>query len=319
MRKGEIEQLQRVTDQIGLQLESTALDLTAPPRVVLLEEASVPESADFITRIFLTGLASLVGLVLGGGGVILYEYMRNRLSSAEEVPQRAGVRLIGTLPWVGKTRKGRANEYRLAESVDSIRTLVLHGGRESPKVIMVTSPGEREGKSSVAANLAASIARADKRTLLLEGSLRNPSVHAALQLDPATPGMGELLRGETTLNEVIQPTAIDGLFAVTAGNVDYAALNAYSRSEFGRVMQGFRDSFDHVVIDAGPVLAYADTLLIGQRSDITIISAMRDVSNVAAITAAVDRLSSAGVRVLGCVVCGTPDSASKSGSRRLPA
>jgi len=319
VRKGEIEQLQRVTDQIGLQLESTALDLTAPPRVTLLEEASVPESADFLRRVFLTALASAAGLVLGAGSVILVEYMRNRLSAAEEVPRRAGVRLIGTLPWVGKTKKGRANEYRLAESIDSIRTLVLQGGRESPKVIMVTSPAEREGKSSVAANLAASIARADKRTLLLEGSLRNPSVHAALQLDPSTPGMAELLRGETTGNEVIQPTAIDGLFAVASGAVDYAAINALSRPELGRILQGFRDSFDHVVIDAGPVLAYADTLLIGQGCDVTLLAVMRDVSSVAAISAAVDRLRSAGVRVLGCVVSGTPEATPKAWSQRLPA
>jgi len=73
------------------------------------------------------------------------------------------------------------------------------------------------------------------------------------------------------------------------------------------------------VIDAGPVLAYADTLLIGQGCDVALLSAMRDVSSVAAISAAVDRLRSAGVRVLGCVVCGTPEATPKAWSQRLPA
>ena len=317
-RKGEIDQLSRVTDQIGLQLEATSLDLTAPPRVTLLEEAVVPVGNDTLKRLLLAAIAGLAGVTFGGGLVVALEYLRNRLGDAGEIPSRIGIRVIGTIPWVGKSRRGRANEYRLAESVDSIRTLILQGNRESARVILVTSAGDREGKSSVAANLAASIARADHRTLLVEGSLRNPSVHAALQLDASTPGMAELLRGETTNNEVVQPTAIDGLFAVTSGAVDYDAITALSRQDFPRIIQGFRDSFDHVVIDAGPVLAYADTLIMGRQSDIAIIATMRDLSSVPATLAAVDRLRSAGVRVAGCVLSGVSDSGTGN-AKRFPA
>jgi capsular exopolysaccharide synthesis family protein len=317
-RKSEIDQLARVTDQIGLQLEATSLDLTAPPRVTLLEEAVVPGGNDTVKRLLLALMAACAGGSCGGALIVGLEYMRNRLGDVGEIPSRIGVRAIGTIPWIGKTRRGGANEYRLAESVDSIRTLLLQGNRETARVIMVTSAGEREAKSSLAANLAASIARSGHRTLLIEGSLRNPSVHAALQIDAATPGMAELLRGETTNNEVVQPTAIDGLFAVTAGAVDYDAITALSRQEFPRIIQVFRDSFDHVIIDAGPVLAYADTLIMGRQSDIAILSTMRDVSSVPATVAALDRLRSAGVRVAGCVLSGVSDSGTGS-AKRFPA
>ena len=317
VRRGEIEGLQRVTDQIGLQLESSALDLTAPPRVTLLEEAPVPSSNDFLVRVLLSSLAGLATMVFSGGTVLLVEYLRNRLSAPEEIPQRVGVRVIGTLPWVGKSKRAKESEYRVAENVDAIRTLILNGGREAPRVIMVTSPGEREGKSSVAANLAASIARADKRTLLLDGSLRSPSVLGALQLDPTVPGFAELLRGEATANDVVQPTVIDNLFAVTAGNCDYAAINALSRQDLAKVLHQYRDSFDHVVIDAGPSLAYADALIIGQHSDVAVLATMRDVSLMPAISEAVGRLRSAGVNVMGCVVCGTHEKMPNSRARRL--
>ena len=314
-RKSEIDQLNRITDQIGMQLEATSLDLTAPPRVTLLEEAVVPGGNDTVKRLLLALMAAGAGGSCGGALIVALEYMRNRLGDVEEIPSRIGVRAIGTIPWIGKSRRGGANEYRLAESVDSIRTLILQANREVARIIMVTSAGEREAKSSLAANLAASIARSGHRTLLIEGSLRNPSVHAALQIDATTPGMAELLRGETTNNEVVQPTAIDGLFAVTAGAVDYDAITALSRQDFPRIIQGFRDSFDHVIIDAGPVLAYADTLIMGRQSDITILSTMRDVSSVPATVAAVDRLRSAGVRVAGCVLSGVSDSGTGSGKR----
>jgi capsular exopolysaccharide synthesis family protein len=317
-RKAEIDQLARVTDQIGLQLEATSLDLTAPPRVTLLEEAVVPGGNDTLKRLLMSIMSGLAAASAGAGLIIALEYMRNRLGDADEIPSRVGARVIGTIPWIGRSKRGRANEYRVAESVDGIRTLILQGSRDAAKVIMVTSAGDREGKSSLAANLAASIARADHRTLLVEGSLRNPSVHAALQLDAATPGMAELLRGETTPNEVVQPTAIDGLFAVTGGAVDYDAITALSRQDFPKIIQAFRDSFDHVVIDAGPVLAYADTLIMGRQSDVTILATMRDVSRVPSTIAAVDRLRSAGVRVAGCVLSGVSDSGGGN-AKRFPA
>lgn len=317
VRRSEIEQLERVTNQIGLQLESSSLDLTAPPRVSLVDEATVPTSNDGLKRVALTVITGLLGLALGTSTIVFAEYLRNRLNAPEEIPQRLGLRVIGTLPWVGKTRRGRENEHRVAENVDAIRTLLLHGASGAPKVIMVTSPGDREGKSSVAANLAASIARSDKRTLLLEGNLRAPSVHAALQLDPATPGLAEVLRGEAANNDVVQPTVIDGLFAVTAGTSDYDAINALSRPDLGKILRGYRESFDHVVIDACPVLAFADALMMGQHADIAVLATMRDMTSVPSIGSAAERLRSAGVRVVGCIVSGTRESPSKGGARRL--
>ena len=99
-------------------------------------------------------------------------------------------------------------------------------------------------------------------------------------------------------------TSIEGLFAVTGGVCDYAAISALSRPELARIIQGFRDSFDHIVIDAGPVLDVSDPLLLGQQSDAVILSTMLDVSRVPQVVAAVERLRSVGGRVLGVIVHG---------------
>jgi Mrp family chromosome partitioning ATPase len=133
-------------------------------------------------------------------------------------------------------------------------------------------------------------------------------VHLALGLDLRA-GLPELLRGEIGSDEAVQPTAIDGLFTVTGGACDYAAITALSRPETAAVIKQFRDSFDEVIIDAGPVLAFADVLLLGQLSDIAIVVTMRDVSRMPQVTSAVDRLRSVGIRVLGTVVNGVSDSA----------
>jgi capsular exopolysaccharide synthesis family protein len=306
-RKQEIEQLMKVTDQMGVQLNATEIDVGMPNRVELIEEASPPEGSDDLFRTMLSALAATAGLVLGGGAIVLFEYLRDRVSTPDEVAQRVGLRVIGTVPRVSRSRK-RPNDSHVSECVDGIRAVVSQTGREAPRVILVTSAVEHEGKTTFAAQLAASLARSGKRTLLLDGDLRHPNVHLALGLDLRA-GLPEVLRGEVSADEAVQPTAIDGLFAVTGGACDYAAITALSRPESAAVIKHYREGFDHVVIDAGPVLAFADVLLLGQLSDIAIVATMRDVSRMPQVTSAVDRLRSVGIRVLGAVVNGVTDSA----------
>lgn len=306
-RRAKIEDLDKVTRQMGQDLEMTAINLQAPNRVTLLEEASVPETSDKLFRTMVTILAGLGGLAFGAGMVVLVEYLRDRLSSSDEVPQRIGVRMLGTLPRVSRSLR-RGNAGLVAECVDGVRTQIMQTGRESPRVILVTSAVEHEGKTTFATQLAASIARADKRTLIIDGDLRHPNSHVALELDLG-PGLPELLRGELTPDEAVRPTTIDGLFAVTGGSCDYAAITRLSRPEMGRLIRHYRESFDHIIIDAGPVLAFSDSLLLGQQSDVAIVVTMRDVSRVPLINAAIERLRSVGVRVIGTVVNGVADEA----------
>jgi len=303
-RKQEIEQLMKVTDEMGVRLNTSELDIQMPNRVELIEEASVPEGSDRLFRIMLTSLAAGTGLVLGSGAVVAFEYLRDRLSSTDEVTQRIGLRVVGTVPKI--TRK--TNPGHVAECVDGVRAVIMQTGREAPKVILVTSAVEHEGKTTFSSQLAASLARAGKRTLLLDGDLRHPNVHLALGLDLRA-GLPELLRGEISNDEAVQPTGVEGLFAVTGGACDYAAITALSRSQTGSILAGFRESFDHVVVDAGPVLAFADVMLLGQASDVAIVTTMRDVSRVPLVMAAVDKLRSVGVRVLGAVVNGVDETA----------
>lgn len=298
-RKQEIEQLQSVTNEMGIQLNTTELDIQMPNRVELIEEATPPEGSDQLFRLMLTVLASGAGLVLGGGSVVALEYLRDRLSTVSDLTHRIGIRVVGTTPRINR----RTNPGQVAESVDGVRTVLTQTGREAPKVVIVTSAGEHEGKTTFASQLAASYARSGKRTLLLDGDLRHPNVHVALGLDLRT-GLPELLRGEITIDEAVQPTGVEGLFAITGGACDYTAITALSKPETGKKVTSLRDSFDHIVIDAGPVLAFADVLLLGQMSDVAILATMRDRSRVPLVVAAVEKLRSVDVPVLGAVVNG---------------
>lgn len=314
-RKQEITQLREVTDDMGVQLKKTELDIQNPNRVKLIEEATPPEGSDRLVRLMLSVMACGAGIMVGGGSVVAFEYLRDRLGCVSDLTQRIGMRVVGTTPRITR----RTNPGQVAESVDGVRTVLMRTGREAPKVILVTSAGEHEGKTTFSSQLAASYARAGKRTLLLDGDLRHPNAHVAISLDLRT-GLPELLRGEITIDEAVQPTGVEGLFAITGGACDYAAITALSKPETAAMIASLRDSFDHIVIDAGPVLAFADVLLLGQLSDVAILATMRDRSRVPLVVAAVDKLRSVDVSVLGAVVNGVdPPSVRRMYATPLPA
>jgi len=311
-RKIEVEHLQRVTDQIGIELESSSIDLNAPNRVTLIEPASVPHNSDRVMRFLIAFLAASGGFSVGAGLVLLADYIRDLISEPDDAARRVGVRVLGTFPLLSRVKDQSAYAGIMAECGDTIRTLISQAGRGVPKVILITSAAEHEGKTTFAAQLAASLARSDRRTLLIDGDLRHPNAHLALDLEMHA-GFPELLRGEIGNDEAVQPTSIDGLFAVTGGVCDYAAITAMSRPELAKLIDKYRESFDHVIIDSGPVLAFADALLLAQRSDAAILATMVDYSRVPQVTLAVDRLRSVGVRLLGVIVNGGYGPATRRG------
>src|SRR5206468_1146847 len=133
-----------------------------------------------------------------------------------------GLRLVGTVPPPPDARARAAAagadwQMVLTESVDVIRTLLLHGFRGGPaRTVMVTSAQGGEGKTSLAGHLGGSLARGGFRTLLIDGDLRRPSVHRVLGL-PQSPGLCELLRGQVAPDAAIRPTDVDRLSVLPAG------------------------------------------------------------------------------------------------------
>ena len=198
-------------------------------------------------------------------------------------------------------------ESLLSESVDNIRTRLLHAsGIESPRVIMVTSAEPREGKTTVASQLATSLARSGRRTLLIDGDVRNPTVHRVFDL-AIDPGLCEILRGDVERAVALQPSQTAQLWVLSAGRCCLQSVQALSQTALHDLLAALRSEFEFVVIDAAPVLKLADPLLFGQHVDAALLSVLRDVSKTPQIYEAVERLKSVGITVLGTVVNGVSD------------
>ncbi len=306
----EIKEEERAREKQQSQVDEVSMALKLPSRVRVLNDASQPDAPSALIRILVAVFGGIVGFALGFGTVLGVEYQARRLNTSGELSTQAGLRVLGTVPNLEALSRAKglngasALQGILAESVDSIRTMLLRQSRDdNPHVILVTSAGDREGKTTVASHLAASLARSGRRTLLIDGDLRAPTVHAMFSA-ALEPGLCEMLRGEVDFEGAIQPTPVDGLMLVAAGACDYQAIASLSKEPLVNVFAKAREQFDFVIIDAAPVLAYADTLLMGAHADAAVISVRRDVSQLPKVYEAKERMQSVGIRVLGAVVNG---------------
>jgi len=310
----EVAQGELVLKKIGDELGTLQAEYPVAPRVKLREAAAPPLSRDFNRQIKLAGAAGVGTFGLVVLGVVLLEFRNRRVYAADDVVSGLGINLVGTLPALpphtrralpaAGTGRDRYWQSVMTESVDVIRTMLLHAAQHDRlRVVMVTSAVGGEGKTSLASHLAASLARAWRKTLLLDCDLRNPAAHQQFDL-PLEPGLCDVLRGDVEFDDAIRPTPVSRLWLMPAGKWDSHALQALAQEGVGTFFERLKKQYDFIIIDACPVLPVADSLLVGQHADAVLFSIMRDVSRMPAVYAAHHRLATLGIRMLGAVVIG---------------
>jgi capsular exopolysaccharide synthesis family protein len=307
----EINQSEEVLHKMGVQIDALNLEMMAPARVSVLEPASVSSLDGQRRHLAVAGGTGLGAWVLVLICVGLVEYRKGRIDSPDDVVRGLGMPVVGTLPAYptrrvfGAPRKlpNPVWKSQLTHSVDAVRTMLLHAARaERLRVILITSAVTGEGKTSLAGHLAASLARAGRRTLLVDCDLRRPTIHRLFDT-AAAPGVAELLRGEASLGEAIR-TATGSVAVLPAGCSDGRTFQALAQGGLQGLFRELRDQYDFIIIDSSPVLPVADSLLIAEEADGVLLSLLRDVSQLPQLLAAHERLEALGTRILGVVVNG---------------
>jgi capsular exopolysaccharide synthesis family protein len=309
--KRELDTLSTELKSVDQQLEGRKLDQQSDPRVTKGPDA-IWQVKDGKRRSLMLTALPLLALVGGVALVGLLEFRARRIDSAEEVAVGLGMRVVGAVPPLsargGQYLAGEETyDHNLIESIDALRTTLLRSAREEPtKVVMVTSAVSGEGKTTLASNLAVSLARAGRRTLLIDCDLRRPALHQLFE-QTLQPGFSEVLLGEMELADAVRPTTTDDhLWLLPAGQWDREVIQELAREGVGQLFKKLEQEFDFVVVDSHPVLPATDSLLLGQHADAVLVSLLRNVSQAPRVYAAYQRLATLGIRVFGAVVNGMP-------------
>jgi len=312
--ESEIEQLQEVMRDMDFQLRSEEVnEQTASERVRVMQPA-YPEKINKFKRYMIALLGGIAAFCATCYGVALLEFRSRRLNGPVDIDEGLGIRVLGVLPSVSSRKamaKGSAIAAQLSEAIDSVRATLMHDSTSRPRqVVLVTSPASMEGCTTVASHLALSLSRAGRRTLLVDGDLREPALHKLFGM-PVEDGLSEMLRSEIEVSDAIRPTNTKGLWLLTAGQCDMEAIHALAADQLQPIFEKLRAEFDFIIIDGAPVLSLADSLSIGQHVDGAILTVLRDHSAVPQIHKAAELLKSMGIHVIGSVVNGVATKADR--------
>ncbi len=315
--KEELKQVEDAATKIAAEVEKLEVELQAPPRISLIEDA-VPPTTRNVKKWYMTFGMIALGSFLGTLFVIAFLELRTRkIDSADEVVGDLGLAVVGSLPMLpvrarrsgvmAHQEKDRYWYNLLLESIDATRTMLIHAAHSGQhRVVMIASALPGEGKTSLASHLATSLARSGQKTLLMDADLRCPSIHRLFDLS-SEPGLSELLRGEVALDDAIVSTAVEELKVITAGQCDPQTLRILSQGGLGSLFTRLKEQYDYVIVDSSPILPVADAQIIAQQVDAVLFSVLADVSRKTKVQAAYQRIASLGANVLGAVVTGAHD------------
>ena len=312
--RSEITGLEDVLQRVGGELERTSIELKTASRISLISPAGNATSPDPKKRLTKAVALALLGLLGPLGLLIMWDLSRKKVDSEEAVTRTISLSNLGTIPIVpgepldldgaNAGSRGRSKRAELAESVDSLASMLLHRAEaENMQVIMISSAVAGEGKSTVACQLSASLARTGKRVVLVDFDLRRSSIHHYLKLQPG-PGVTEVLQRKLSWSEALQHTAVENLCVLTAGEPTTNLREAAHSGEIDAFLNELRASFEIVIVDACPILPVVDARLLGKLCDAVILTLVRDISRLPLATKACAILKSYGIRVLGTVVIG---------------
>ena len=273
--------------------------------ISVVDEAEVPGAPSSPRLFFNLALALLAGLVAGTAVAILLEQIDEGITDPVDVEGLMGMPLIGVTPRVSNVEPVDAlNDPKspLTEAYASIAAnLGFATSHGVPRTLAVTSARPAEGKSSTSYALARSLARTNKRVLLLDADMRSPSVHHMLG-QPLATGLSNYLAGADDLATLVRGTDVDGLSIMTAGPQPPSTPELLAGNRLSILLDRLGETFDHVVLDLPPVMGLADAPLIASKIEGTLMvtAAHSTHKNVARL--AVGRLRSAHAHLLGVVL-----------------
>jgi polysaccharide biosynthesis transport protein len=315
-KRDELARAEKVFELIAQRSLQLQTERSAPARVTLMQSAEPPDAPVERFPFRNLALATLAAFCLPFALAIGWERLIGRVGDSQSLAQQSALAVLGEITHL-PTRapsNSRSTDVRTGyeirlfeESIDSLRTnLALSDGLAGMRVLTVTSAANHEGKTSVAAQLAVSFARATGEPLLLiDGDMRSPDVHRVFEI-PLEPGLAKVLAGECSLEEAIVTTWGNQVHLLPAGRLGTSPHTLLGNGAWKSLLATIPAQYRYVLIDTPPVLAASEALVLAKAADAALVCVMHDVSRVDQVRDTIERLAAAGCRTVGTVLNGVP-------------
>jgi capsular exopolysaccharide synthesis family protein len=240
--------------------------------------------------------------------LILLDRIDDRMASFSEFQHHFSENVLGQIP--KEKAKGRVellqsddSRHVFAESYRNIRSSIFFMPYEGPrpKSFLITSAVPSEGKSTVSANLAITMALSGAKTLLIDCDLRRGGIREAFGIESKI-GFSEVLKGEVNWREVVVPTAYDTLFVLPRGKTLGQPSENLLRDSTDVLLREIYQHYDYVIIDSSPVMAADDTTSLAPKIDATLFVVRLSYTSARLTKKALELLYSRQVNVPGVIL-----------------
>ncbi|MBT0653091.1 GumC family protein [Geomobilimonas luticola] len=248
----------------------------------VIDPAIVPRNPIKPEKLKYLLLGLVAGFMLGVGLAFLQEYLDDTVKDAEEAKRLLGFPHLATIPHIDRGSDERRSgaeaivshtepRSSVAEAFRSLRTgLHFSAINRDKRVLVFTSSFPGEGKSTVSANLAITIAQTDARVLLIDCDMRRSSLHDKLRVDKL-PGLSEVLAGDIEFAAAVHTTEVPNLHLLAAGTTPPNPSELLGSVVMRDLLDRLREEYDQIIIDAPPVLAVTDAPVLTTLADIVLV------------------------------------------------
>ena len=276
--------------------------------IKIVENAMVPGAPIRFDKVKIMMTASLMGILLSGGLVIVLMRLNPFVTTIEHVDRYIGIPVIGAIPkW--KTEHGpmvldyfKTTNHEFSEAFRTFRTAVMMAHKKESKTFMICSAVPNEGKTFITSCLGVAFAQVGFKTLLIDADLRKRSLSRRIFGKKEHPGLHEFLDGRATFEEILQPTGVGNCFLITGGERADNSAELLRKNALQPLIETALKSFDKIVIDSPPVLSVSDALILAVDIETVYLTAWSGKSHRLALTKACDILATVGKTPSGIIL-----------------
>ncbi|MCP4007859.1 MAG: polysaccharide biosynthesis tyrosine autokinase [bacterium] len=250
---------------------------TEHPGVTVLDYAVPPGGPISPNRPMLLLVGIVAAFAFGGGMGVLLELFDSRVREPEEVTDALGVPMLALVPASGEDEVIPERQCATAvgepasEAYRNLRTSLLFSmSRGDLDTLLVTSAVAGEGKTTVSANLASSFALMGRKVLLVDADMRRARAHRVFDL-ARSPGLSEVLRGTTRLEDAVQRPEGAEFDVLAAGSLPDNPSELITSAKRDLIMVRIKNQYDLVILDSPVLLAVSDALILSADADATVL------------------------------------------------
>ena len=283
----------------------------------MLDTTDIPESASnppSFRRSALKG--ALVGVAISFVILLIYAFTRNTIHEEDDFKKMLNVDCICAIPQIVFKKRGK--EFRKDISIynkkisqtflEAIRVLRARIEKDAKKnnlkVFLVTSAAPGEGKSTIAANIAMSLAMSGSRVVLVDCDLRNPSVRERLNMEEKGAGLYEVLTKKAKLEKVLTYSETYKMNVVPGGKPCNNASELLDSKEMQELLTTLKSVADYVILDTAPVGMLTDTAVLAESADAALFVVKQDYASCSSILEGIGELAESHIYISGCILNG---------------